>query len=97
MIQLQLTLAELTLIQEALTQLPEQECHSLQTQELLDKLAIAHSEAIRFLICPVCQSTFTQLKTGRTASYCSTACKQKAYRQRCNRARRQFGPRRHAS
>jgi len=64
---------------------------------LLSKLNDAQQQACLLRTCPICQLTFTQLKAGRIANYCSAACKQKAYRQRCNRARRQFGPRHHTS
>ena len=42
--------------------------------------------------CAVCQSTFSQRGAGRTGLYCSNACKQKAFRQRYNAAKRRFVP-----
>lgn len=42
--------------------------------------------------CPICATSFPQHHVGRTGCYCSNACKQKAYRQRCNQRKRQFGP-----
>lgn len=89
MIHLHLTLEEMTLIRQALSQ----PSPTLQQQQLLDKLAAAHQQAIRQRVCPICNQAFTQLKVGRIANYCSLACKQKAYRQRRKQARRQFGPR----
>jgi len=94
MIHLHLTLEEMTLIRQALSQSSPTPSPTLQQQQLLDKLAAAHQQAIRQRVCPICNQAFTQLKVGRIANYCSLACKQKAYRQRRKRARRQFGPRR---
>jgi len=83
MITLHLTLTEL-----------DQLCTLLNTQArpeftpLLTKLDDAHRQATVQRRCPVCQSPFTQLTPGRSARYCSNACKQKAYRQRRDQARR---------
>ncbi len=92
MITLHLTLSELKQLRKLLADQVDAE-HDL----LLTKLDDARSQATEERICPVCHVTFTQLKVGRIAQYCSVACKQKAYRQRCDQARRQFGPRRHTS
>lgn len=65
---------------------------AVQTQaefaSLLGKLDHAQEQATLPRTCPVCQSSFTQLNSGRTAAYCSNACKQKAYRHRCVQAMR---------
>ena len=87
MISLYLTLSELKQLRQLLANQVDAE-HEL----LLAKLDHARSQATLQRTCPVCQKTFTQLKAGRNAQYCSGACKQKAYRQRCDRARRQFRP-----
>ena len=61
-------------------------------KNLLEKVVEAESRSIRQRRCPVCRQFFTQAAVGRTGTYCSAACKQKAYRQRRNAWRRQFGP-----
>ena len=87
MITLRLTLSELEQLRHALLARP-----GPSQTALLDKLDEAQREATLQRTCPICQTTFNQLKAGRIAQYCSAACKQKAYRQRCDRARRQFYP-----
>lgn len=87
MITLRLTLSELNQLRQLLADQVDAE-HDL----LLAKLDDARSQATLQRTCPVCQKTFTQLKAGRNAQYCSAACKQKAYRQRCDQARRQVYP-----
>ena len=87
MISLRLTLSELEQLRHALhiqTGLPQ--------TALLDKLDEAQREATLQRSCPLCGTTFTQLKSGRIAQYCSAACKQKAYRQRCVQALRSHYP-----
>ena len=83
MITLHLTLAELDQLHKLM---------AVQTQAefapLLTKLDDALRQATVPRPCPVCQSSFTQLTPGRSAHYCSNACKQKAYRQRRDQARR---------
>lgn len=79
MITLRLTLSELEQLRLALGAQPL--AHAAQNA-LLSKLDAAQQQACLQRTCPICQSTFTQLKAGRTANYCSAACKQKAYRQR---------------
>ena len=83
MITLQLTLSELEQLRLALGALPLADA---ARNALLSKLDEAQQQACLQRTCPVCQSTFTQLKAGRNANYCSAACKQKAYRQRRSRA-----------
>lgn len=51
-------------------------------QSVLAKLTAAADQAVRLVQCPVCQAWFAQGRLGRSAQYCSAACKQKAYRQR---------------
>jgi hypothetical protein len=87
MITLRLTLSELKQLRHALLAWPDPS----QTA-LLDKLDEAQREATLQRTCPVCKNTFTQLKSGRIAEYCSAACKQKAYRQRCDQALRRHYP-----
>ncbi len=89
MITLRLTLPELEQLRHALVALPQADA---APSALLSKLDEAQREATLQRTCPVCGTTFTQLKTGRIAKYCSAACKQKAYRQRCDRARRSHYP-----
>ena len=81
MITLRLTLSELQQLRSLLADQANAD-HNL----LLAKLDDAHHQATVLRICPVCEQSFTQLKFGRTANYCSAACKQKAYRQRSFRA-----------
>ena len=61
-------------------------------KKLLGKVVEAESRSTRQLRCPVCRQFFTQEAVGRTGTYCSAACKQKAYRQRRDTWRKQFGP-----
>jgi hypothetical protein len=93
MITLHLTLSQLKQLRQLLANQVDADEHKL----LRAQLDIAQAQATEERICPVCQTTFTQLKAGRNARYCSAACKQKAYRQRRDQARRQCGPRRHTS
>ena len=51
-------------------------------QQLLTLLTAAQQDATLLHQCPICKRTFTQSAEGRTGVYCSSACKQKAYRQR---------------
>ena len=81
MITLRLTLSELDLLRHLLSAKPHDE-----TAALLAKLEHVRREATRQRICPLCENTFTQLKSGRTGQYCSAACKQKAWRQRRHQA-----------
>ena len=62
----------------------------VQAATLRTQLALAYNQATATRTCPVCKEPFTQLRCGRTGHYCSPACKQKAYRQRCNAWRRQI-------
>ena len=95
MIHLTLTHPELELLQHALTPLAQDPLPTSQPAvALLAKLRQAQQQATHHLLCPVCKTTFTQDTTGRHGLYCSPACKQKAYRQRCNERKKQFGPRR---
>ena len=61
-------------------------------QSLLDRLAAACQQETLQQLCPVCQQHFTQHHSGRLASYCSNACRQKAYRQRRLERQRQWRP-----
>lgn len=83
MITLRLTLSELKQLRHLLADQANAD-HNL----LLAKLDDAQHQATMQRTCPVCETIFTQLKAGRSAQYCSAACKQKAYRQRCDQARR---------
>ena len=87
MIQLKLTRQEATSLRGHLVNLGP---GSLDDDifNILHKLDLAQQHATRTLCCPVCQTAFTQLTTGRTGQYCSAACKQKAYRR--NAWRRQI-------
>jgi len=84
MITLSLSLPEAELLRRLLRE------QSQESAALLAKLDAAQQEATTERICPVCGNAFTQLKSGRTAQYCSNACKQKAYRQRQDRALRSY-------
>lgn len=88
MITLHLTLPELELLRQTLRSQPD----SAALTSLLHKLDEAQRQATRQRICPVCGTTFTQLNNGRIARYCSSACKQKAYRQRLIRTRSRHPP-----
>lgn len=81
MITLCLTLSELQQLRYLLADQAD-----AQGNLLLAKLDDAHHQATVQRICPVCEQSFTQLTSACTANYCSAACKQKAYRQRCFRA-----------
>jgi hypothetical protein len=61
-------------------------------QAIWAKLTEAEAAASQPMQCPVCRRWFSQDKTGRTGQYCSAACKQRAYRQRRQTWRKQFGP-----
>jgi hypothetical protein len=88
MITLRLTPSELKQLRKLLADRVDAD-HNL----LLAKLDDAQQQATMQRTCPVGQTTFTQLKAGRNAQYCSAACKQKAYRQRRDRAlRRRYPP-----
>ena len=89
MIHLKLTIQEAIALR---TQLANCELDGLgeDIQHILHKLDLAQHQATHTQLCPVCQTPFTQLTTGRTGQYCTAACKQKAYRQRRNAWRRQI-------
>ncbi len=59
---------------------------------LIDRLQQAQREAPLAHNCLSCNTAFYQDAAGRHARYCSNTCKQKAYRQRVNDRKRQFGP-----
>lgn len=61
-------------------------------KNLFNKIVEAEARSTRQRSCPLCQQLFTQETVGRTGRYCSAACKQKAYRQRRDNWRKQFGP-----
>ena len=81
MIRLDLDLSEWTLLHDLLAA-SENASSAGHRDGLLDKLLTAHILATITRSCPVCQQTFTQLKSGRPGRYCSNACRQKAYRLR---------------
>jgi hypothetical protein len=95
-IRLELSLAEGRQLQHWLTHLlpTEPRCtdDSQTLQGLLANLSRACDQAVRFIQCPVCRTCFPQGTVGRSAQYCTSACKQKAYRQRKNARKKQFGP-----
>jgi len=88
MIRLTLTVAEAELIKQLL-EICDPAANPV-AQSCLDKVICAQEQATKQGICSVCQEALTQLKSGRLAQYCSTACKQKAYRSRRNEAKRQY-------
>ncbi len=83
MIVLRLTLPELDLLRQRLAGQSDDAAATL-----LAKLDARRQEATSQRTCPVCGNAFTQLESGRSGQYCSAACKQKAYRQRRDRALR---------
>ena len=91
MIRLDLTIQQADCLQQLL--LDNAVDYDAQCTTLLSKLAQAYDQATATQTCPVCHSTFTQLRRGRTGHYCSSACKQRAYRQRRNAWQRYIPPR----
>lgn len=95
MIRLDLDLSEWSLLHDLLTDsLIADPGGQRQGRELLAKLDTAHNAATTTRSCPVCQQSFTQLKSGRPGRYCSNACRQKAYRLRNLEWKRSFLSRR---
>jgi len=95
MIRLDLTPTEAVHLQQALASLVSQSTSAdvvVAFQSLLDRLSAACQQEAAQQLCPVCQREFIQLNAGRLALYCSNACKQKAYRQRCLEAKRNWRP-----
>lgn len=93
---LELTLQEATRLRACISDSLARTEDGLVEQELkslLGKVVEAEQDSLRQLRCPVCQRSFSQECIGRTGDYCSAACKQKAYRQRRNEWRKQYGPR----
>jgi len=93
--QLDLTLQETERLRCCLTEALASHAGGADEQvlkKLLGKVVEAESRSTRRSRCPVCQQPFTREAVGRTGVYCSAACKQKAYRQRRDTWRRQFGP-----
>ena len=93
--QLDLTLQETERLQRCLAEalaFHEGDADEQLLKKLLEKVVEAESRSTRQSCCPVCQQSFTREAVGRTGVYCSAACKQKAYRQRRDTWRRQFGP-----
>lgn len=92
-IRLELTLAEGQQLQRWLADIRQADTirddDSRLYRSVLEKLDRAASQATRSIQCPVCQRWFPESKVGRSAQYCSAACKQKAYRQRHNARKRQ--------
>ena len=92
---LDLTLQETERLRRCLTEAlasHEGDADEQALKNLLEKVVEAESRSIRHSPCPVCQQLFIREAVGRTGVYCSAACKQKAYRQRRNAWRRQYGP-----
>lgn len=89
---LELTLAEVERLRRCLAELLENKklpgAEDPTLQAILDKLAEATCE----VQCPVCGQVFTRQNVGRAGVYCSTACKQKAYRERRKAWRKHPGP-----
>ncbi len=95
MMRLELTLQEAESLHNTLTRALAHNGTDADEQvlkKLLEKVVEGMTHSTRHARCPVCQQLFTQDVAGRTGIYCSTACKQKAYRQRRNAWRRQVGP-----
>jgi hypothetical protein len=94
MVHLELSLAETQQLQQWLMDALQGQTVSPERQQtfplLLTKLRMATDSATCPTECPVCHTWFTQEKTGRTGRYCSTACKQRAYRQRQQAWRKQI-------
>ena len=91
---LDLTLQETERLRRCLTEalaFHEGDADEQVLKNLLEKVVEAESRSTRQSHCPVCQQPFTREAVGRTGVYCSTACKQKAYRQRRDAWRRQVG------
>ena len=88
MIRLELTIPQADWLQQHL--LDHAQAADDQPTILLAQLVQAYERATASQTCPVCQRTFTQMRCGRTGIYCSSACKQKAYRERVNGWRRQL-------
>jgi hypothetical protein len=91
MIRLELTLPELQRLRDGVSDLLVTQADA-ELGAVWTKLVAAEAQATHPTQCPVCQKWFLQDKTGRTAQYCSAACKQKAYRQRRLAWRKQFRP-----
>lgn len=92
MIYLPLTHQNAQRLQHCLTRLQKLFPHDADDVQLLTELL---QQAQRHDIqqqCPICDHSFAQNKPGRNGIYCSNACKQKAYRQRANARKRQYGP-----
>jgi hypothetical protein len=97
MMRLDLTHTEADHLQQALSHLVAQSTSEevvVAYQGLLAKLATACQQVSVQQLCPVCQREFTSRNTRRLALYCSNACKQKAYRQRCLERKRRWRPER---
>ena len=95
MIQLELTLQETECLRHCLANalaLHQDDVGEQLLKSLLKKVVEAEARSTRQCRCPVCQQLFTQEAVGRNGVYCSTACKQKAYRQRRSAWRKQVGP-----
>ena len=61
-------------------------------RDILAKLEQEQAQSTELVRCPVCGHIFTRETVGRSGTYCSAACKQKAYRQRRNEWRKHPGP-----
>lgn len=92
---LELTLQETAQLRHSLSEAlarHERDHEDEVLKNLFNKIAAAEARSTQQLTCPVCQQLFTQETVGRTGRYCTAACKQKAYRQRRNKAMRRYGP-----
>ena len=92
MIRLELTLEESECLHQWLADPDHPAYQHPLHQQLLYKVAAARQQALHEQTCPICHQSFTQLKGGRSGIYCSTACKQKAYRQRLFESKRRYYP-----
>ncbi len=93
---LELTLQETAHLRHCLTEAlarHESGGEDEELKNLFNKIVEAETRSTRQRTCPVCQQLFTQETVGRTGRYCCAACKQKAYRQRRDKAMRRYGPR----
>lgn len=93
MINLKLTHKNASRLLDCLTRLQQLSPNDAdEAQFLSDLLQQALLDATQVQHCPICNAPFAQDKVGRTGCYCSSACKQKAYRLRVNQRKRQYGP-----
>ena len=93
MINLKLTHKNAGRLLDCLTRLPQLSPDDAGDAQFFSQLLQqALLDATQVQPCPICNVPFSQDKVGRTGCYCSSACKQKAYRLRVNERKRQYGP-----